>query len=79
MVNELGFYLDEVVKLIAKGGQNQTSIVFIYRATKDGKYKSLSENEHLVDVSIKVENGLTFNQKNRFGGQGRMNVFEYSD
>ncbi len=77
-VNELGFDPDEVAKLIIKGRQSQTSIVFIYRATKDGKYKGLSGNEHLVDVSIKVENGLTFNQKNRFGGQGRMNVFEYS-
>jgi len=76
-VNELGFDPDEVGKLIMKGRQNQTSFVFIYRATKDGKYKGLSENEHLVDVSIKVENGLTFNQKNRFGGNGRMNVFEY--
>jgi len=76
-VNELGFDPDEVGKLIMKGRQNQTSIVFIYRATKDGKYKGLSENEHLVDVSIKVESGLTLNQKNRFGGKGRMNVFEY--
>ncbi len=77
-VNELGFDPDEVGKLIMKGRQHQTSIVFIYRATKDGKYKGLSENEHLVDVSIKVENGLTLNQKNRFGGKGRMNVFEYT-
>ena len=63
--------------LILKSLENQTSFVFIYRTAKDGKYKGLSENEHLVDVSIKVENGLTFNQKNRFGGKGRMNVFEY--
>jgi len=76
-VNELGIDPDEVAKLIMKGRQNQTSFVFIYRSTKDGKYKGLSENEHLVDVSIKVENGLTFNQKNRFGGKGRMNVFEH--
>ncbi|MCB0823547.1 MAG: AAA family ATPase [Bacteroidales bacterium] len=76
-VNELGINPEEVAKLILKGRQYQTSFVFIYRATKDGKYKGLSENEHLVDVSIKVENGLTFNQKNRFGGKGRMNVFEY--
>lgn len=76
-VNELGFDPDEVGKSIIEGRQNQTSIVFIYRATKDGKYKGLSENEHLVDVSIKVESGLTMNQKNRFGGKGRMNVFEY--
>ncbi len=76
-VNELGFDPGQVAKLIMKGRQTKTSIVFIYRATKDGKYKGLSENEHLVDVSIKVENGLTFNQKNRFGGKGRMNVFEH--
>jgi hypothetical protein len=76
-VNELGIDPDEVGKLILKGRQFQTSFVFIYRATKDGKYKGLSENEHLVDVSIKVENGITFNQKNRFGGTGRMNAFEY--
>jgi len=77
-VNELGIDPGEVAKLIMKGRQNQTSFVFIYRSTKDGKYKGLSENEHLVDVSIKVENGLTFNQKNRFGGKGRINVFEHS-
>lgn len=29
-----------------------TSFVLFYRAAKDGKYKGLSENEHLDDVSI---------------------------
>jgi predicted ATP-dependent serine protease len=55
-----------------------TSFVLFYQLTKDGKYKGLSENEHLVDVSIKAKNGLTLNQKNRFGGKGRMNVFDYN-
>ncbi|HPE55592.1 MAG TPA: AAA family ATPase [Bacteroidales bacterium] len=77
-VNELGIDPDQVAKLIAKARQSQISIIFIYRATKDGKYKGLSENEHLVDVSIKVENGVTQNLKNRFGGQGRMGVFEHN-
>ena len=56
----------------------KVSYKFNQLLTNDGQFKGQSEYEQLVNGSIKVENGLTLNQKNRFGGKGRMNVFEYS-
>jgi predicted ATP-dependent serine protease len=52
-----------------------TSLVFIFHSTKAGQYRGATTNEHLIDISVKLENGATTFSKNRFGGFGVMYVF----
>ena len=52
------------------------NFIFIFQATVDGNYRGDKEAEHLVDVSIVInENGFATARKTRFGGKGTINVF----
>jgi len=39
-------------------------------------FRSSQGFEHLVDISVKVENGIARIEKSRYGGSGDMKVFE---
>lgn len=57
-----------------------TCFMFIYQSTVDGGYRGNKEVEHLVDVSIYInELGYATAQKTRFGGKGTVNVFPDDD
>ena len=70
--------VDDLSALIKK--YPSTSFVFIYQSTVDGGYRGNKEVEHLVDVSIYInESGYASAQKTRFGGSGTINVFPGQD
>jgi len=70
--------VDDLSALIKK--YPSTSFVFIYQSTVDGGYRGNKEVEHLVDVSIYInESGYATAQKTRFGGSGTINVFPNQD
>lgn len=52
-----------------------TSIFFIFQATKSGNFRGSQEYEHEVDVSFVADRGKIEVNKNRFGGTGSFNVF----
>ncbi len=53
-----------------------TSFMFIFQATIDGGYRGNKEVEHIVDVSIYInESGYATAQKTRFGGSATINIF----
>ena len=62
--------LEDMIEL--KNKYPRTSFIFIFHATKDGKFKGGNELAHEVDVIIEVENGIA-KGKGRFG-QGEMEV-----
>ncbi len=76
-VSTLGLTTVEVHELIERSRKTMTSLALVYHATKDGQYKGMSENEHLVDMSITISGGVKSVGKNRFGGKGQMNVFDW--
>ena len=78
-VSTLKLDTDDVQRLIEACRKTKTSLALVYHATKDGQYKGMSENEHLVDMTIMIEQGVTHVGKNRFGGKGQMNVFDYAE
>ena len=55
-VSRAGMELDDLVKL--KNRYPRTSFVFIFHATKDGKFRGGNELAHEVDVIIEVENKM---------------------
>lgn len=69
-VSRAGMELEDLVKL--KNSFPQTSFLFIFHATKEGKFRGGNELAHEVDVIIEVENGLA-KGKGRFG-QGEIGV-----
>lgn len=69
-VSRAGMELEDMIALKSK--YPQTSFIFIFHATKDGRFKGGNELAHEVDVIIEVENGLA-KGKGRFG-QGEMEV-----
>ena len=76
-VNNLKLSVEDVAELIIKSKKKGVSLILIYQATKQGLYRGMSENEHLVDCSFKIDGGKTATQKNRFGGTGIINIFEH--
>jgi hypothetical protein len=69
-VSRAGMELADMIKL--KNKYPKTSFIFIFHATKDGKFKGGNELAHEVDAIIEVENGLA-KGKGRFG-QGEIEV-----
>lgn len=77
-VSTLHMEVEDVQKFIFDSRKTNTSLALVYHATKDGQYKGMSENEHLVDMTLILDAGITqMGHKNRFGGKGQMNVFDY--
>jgi len=58
-----------------KQNNPHTSFVAILQATKEGTFRGSNEWEHLVDVKIKFENGISYTEKSRFGGTGQVKVW----
>ena len=63
--------LDDLVKL--KNRYPRTSFVFIFHATKDGKFKGGNELAHEVDVIIEVKPGLA-QASGRFNSGGELKL-----
>ncbi|MCR4800696.1 MAG: DNA repair protein RadA [Bacteroidales bacterium] len=68
-VNSIGYEPEDLRKLDAK-----KSFVFIFQCIKDGNFRGSQEFEHDVDTSIVVESFKAKTVKNRFGGNGEVNV-----
>lgn len=65
---------DELEKL--KENHPNVSFIFIFQSTIDGNYRGDKDAEHLVDVSIAInDEGYAKCSKTRYGGQGTINVF----
>lgn len=69
-VSRAGMELQDMIKL--KNKYPRTSFIFIFHATKDGKFRGGNELAHEVDVIIEVEDGKA-SGKGRFG-QGEVSV-----
>lgn len=53
------------------------NFMFIFQSTGDGNYRGTKDAEHLVDVSINInERSQAYCQKSRFGGKSFVPVFE---
>ena len=62
------------MELVALKNKNpETGFVFIFHATKDGKFKGGNELAHEVDVIIEVEDGKA-TASGRFNAGGEMRV-----
>lgn len=70
-VSRAGMELDDLVKL--KNLYPRTSFVFIFHATKDGKFKGGNELAHEVDVIIEVKPGLA-QASGRFNSGGELKL-----
>jgi hypothetical protein len=68
-VSRAGMELDDLVKL--KNRYPHTSFVFIFHATKDGKFRGGNELAHEVDVIIEVENKMA-TASGRFNAGGQL-------
>lgn len=55
--------MDELIKAVK---ENKISLVFIFHSTKEGSYRGATTNEHLIDISTKLESGLARHDKNRY-------------
>ena len=70
-VSRAGMELEDLVRL--KNRYPRTSFVFIFHATKDGKFRGGNELAHEVDVIIEVENKMaTASGRFNAGGQLRL-------
>jgi hypothetical protein len=66
--------LDEVFfKALIKTNKPNTSIIGIFHATKDGKFRGGQTFAHDVDVLMRVENGVVYAQ-GRYAPQGEMRI-----
>jgi predicted ATP-dependent serine protease len=52
---------------------HDTSFIFIYHTTKDGKFKGVNEHAHEVDVIVQVDKGKA-TSTGRFNGGARCQV-----
>ena len=53
----------------------ETSFIYVFQTTKDGKFRGSQEFEHDVDVSIELHGGKATTKKTRFGGNGTIKVY----
>jgi hypothetical protein len=66
--------LDEVFfKALIKANKPKTSIIGIFHATKDGKFRGGQTFAHDVDVLMRVDNGVVYAQ-GRYAPQGEMRI-----
>jgi len=70
-VSRAGMELEDLVKL--KNRYPKTSFVFIFHATKDGKFKGGNELAHEVDVIIEVSQGMA-KASGRFNAGGALEL-----
>jgi hypothetical protein len=74
-VNQLQLSIEDVAELKKKNPN--VSFMLIFQATVDGSYRGTKDFEHLVDVSVNInDQGYASAQKTRFGGNGTINVFK---
>lgn len=67
--NEMKMNCETLKNLIDKYHPEAISFVFVFKGTKDGSFRGTLDNEHLVDVSVKCNNGTASTEKSRFGGR----------
>ena len=72
-VNEMGLEPDDLRKLQTK--YPAISFIYIFKSTKDGKFRGSQDFEHMVDVSVRIEDGEARSEKSRFGGSGGFGIF----
>jgi len=70
-VSRAGMELQDMIKL--KNKYPRTSFIFIFHATKDGKFRGGNELAHEVDVIIEVEPGQA-KASGRFGTASTLNT-----
>jgi hypothetical protein len=74
-VNEFGIEYEALSKLQHEYKAKGINPVYIFKGTKDGSFRGSQEFEHLVDVSIKTEEGIARTEKSRYGGKGALVVY----
>lgn len=74
-VNYLHLSEEDLKVLLETNMPKGISFVLVFHSTKEGNYRGVATFEHLVDISMKVEAGVTSIGKNRFGGHGSMRVY----
>lgn len=78
-VTELGMTYAEFKKIIDTAKKHGVAIYAVFQSTKQGIFRGKADYEHLVDASAYLNNGNVIFSKNRYGGKGTMNVFEFAD
>lgn len=70
-VNELDIKPKELAEIQKQAHARGTSFIYVFKSVKDGSSARGSlEYEHLVDIVIKLEDGIARNIKNRYCGTG---------
>jgi predicted ATP-dependent serine protease len=72
-VNDARLAPEDIAELQTK--YPDLSLILIFQATKEGKFKGLNEWEHWVQSVIQIKNGKAITGKNRFGANGEIDVF----
>lgn len=75
-VNEFGIEYEQLSALQHTWKAKGINPVYIFKGTKDGSFRGSQEFEHLVDVSVKTEDGIARTEKSRFGGKGALVVYK---
>jgi predicted ATP-dependent serine protease len=70
-----GMNYDSLKRIVTRFKPMGVSFIFIFHATKSGKFRGTNDNAHLVDIEITLKNGIAENIKNRYGGSGKLQIF----
>lgn len=71
MSPKAGFEVSDMDEMRKKNPN--TSFIFIYHTTKEGKFRGVNSHAHEVDVIIEVEKGKATSTK-RFNAGGSVNI-----
>lgn len=74
-VTDMGYSPGQLKNIQAKSFPYGISLIYILHSTKSGSFRGENTYAHLVDINIKIENGIAFNEKNRYGGEGRFIIY----
>lgn len=76
-VNKIGLTPKDLENL--KANNKGKSFIYVFQATKGGKFKGNNEFQHDVDVVIEIPEQGKATQYGRFNQGGEMNIFEASE
>lgn len=76
-VNKIGLTPKDLENL--KASNKGKSFIYVFQATKGGKFKGNNEFQHDVDVVIEIPEQGKATQYGRFNQGGEMNIFETSE
>jgi predicted ATP-dependent serine protease len=70
-VSEAGIEVDDINRMIKL--HPETSFIFIYHTTKEGKFRGENKHAHKVDVILQVDKSVV-SSSGRFSAGGKMEL-----